>query len=253
MIAAKIPVSKNNSPIGHHSQVSPVRASVDVLSQLPSALHVIPAPMLVPPPAPSEFTRYSPSPSGKHESYNAPNHPGDDHNPPAPNSPARPYKKRRPSPPKKYYGKRRPGYPGPKKHGNQNDGGAEEGNRYSKRPNSKGGRGGGHDGDVHVPVAATIIYGEEGEPVHPPERYSGDDSSPGSLKSIYDGKNNDAFQPMMNPFALVSPSESHRSSNMKEAQESNDGFTKMGAGNTMPLFDSFGDFAPPMFGSKINR
>lgn len=140
-----------------------------------------------------------------------------------------------------------------KKHGERDDGqeaeeGEEEGN-YSN-PNSKDG----HDGVVHLPVAATIIYGEEGEPVHPPESYSGgDDTTPGGLKSIYDGGNNNAFKQMMNPFVAISPSESHHNPYLKQAQESTHGFTNLGPGSSMPNFDSFGDFAPPMFGSKVKR
>lgn len=270
-----------------------------------TAMHVVPSLRLLPPPpnyAYRDNTEYTPSSSGKHESYDTSDHHRPDEYPPQshPNSPDRPRRKNK-KPPKKYYGKRRPA-PGyrqrqrrphhkerhqeSEEHHDDDDGShashAGEREEESDHPSSSGydhtpsryhddDR---NENDDHVPVAASIVYGREEDeggprytsPYHGENdegRYSpyhsedderhhsshderdGGSSSPTSKqKSVYQDV---SFRPVVGPFVRGVHSGAVHHGSPRIAEESNLGFTKVGPENTMPSFDSFGDFAPPKF------
>ena len=258
---------------GHYSQVSPVQASVND-DYKHAALHIVPAPKLMPPPplTLSDNFKYSQSPSAKHESYDTPNHHEpdeqvDDYHPRAPNAPRRPHRKNKNRPKKKHYRRRRPsqGYFGrsrkpPVNFHEEDDREPPSSGEHHDDSNSQD-----HDGEhgnEHPPVAESIIYGTEdddGGPRYPshtddeknsshePSDGGDDSSSPVNLKSVY---GDDNFRPIINPFVQGISAGAVHDDGQRTAEESNVGFTQTGPNNAMPNFDSFGDFRPPTFGMK---
>ena len=243
--------------------MAPVTASLkpkETYQDDSSALRVVPAPNLLPPPPmyhahPSaEEHGPSASPSDKRVHYDD-SDPSSRPGPPytLPGFPKRPPKKYRRNK-KPYYNRRNKNKPyKPDREENEREDDSHESHKRYQDEN--------HDvahndqDEEHVPVSASITYGT---PQDEDDYYKGpshreDDAppagngkfSPADVKSIYAPS---PFMSMPSPFRPIGGRPSEPAFKPKETQESNVGFTKVSAdGHHVPSFDSFGDFSPPLF------